>query len=117
MPGRRSRAQSRQVSASQTVPGKQRGQEGTGTVTADRYVPSKQDRFSFGIWTVGWQGVGVFGGASTGAEFREHLATVIPVGRIGRPEEVASAVLFLASAQSSFVAGVELVVDGGMSQI
>ena len=52
-----------------------------------------------------------------GAEFREHLATVIPVGRIGRPEEVASAVLFLASGESSFIAGVELVVDGGMSQI
>jgi NAD(P)-dependent dehydrogenase (short-subunit alcohol dehydrogenase family) len=50
-------------------------------------------------------------------EFREHLATVIPVGRIGRPEEVASAALFLASAESSFIAGVELVVDGGMSQI
>ena len=33
-------------------------------MTADRYVPSKQDRFSFGIWTVGWQGVDVFGGAT-----------------------------------------------------
>ena len=52
-----------------------------------------------------------------GAEFRRHLAEVIPVGRIGRPDEVASAVLFLASAESSFIAGVELVVDGGMSQI
>lgn len=41
----------------------------------------------------------------------------IPVGRIARPEEIASAALFLASAESSFVAGVELVVDGGMSQI
>src|SRR5579859_1109998 len=52
-----------------------------------------------------------------GAEFRRHLAEVIPVGRIGRPDEVASAVLFLASAESSFIAGAELVVDGGMSQI
>jgi NAD(P)-dependent dehydrogenase (short-subunit alcohol dehydrogenase family) len=50
------------------------------------------------------------------AGFRQHLAEVIPVGRIGRPEEVASAALFLASAESSFVAGIELVVDGGMSQ-
>ena len=33
-------------------------------MTADRYVPSKQDLFSFGIWTVGWQGVDVFGGAT-----------------------------------------------------
>jgi NAD(P)-dependent dehydrogenase (short-subunit alcohol dehydrogenase family) len=42
---------------------------------------------------------------------------MIPVGRVGRPEEVASAALFLASDQSSFVAGAELVVDGGMSQV
>jgi NAD(P)-dependent dehydrogenase (short-subunit alcohol dehydrogenase family) len=52
-----------------------------------------------------------------GEEFRAHLAEVIPVGRIGRPEEVASAALFLASGQSSFIAGIELVVDGGMSQV
>lgn len=51
-----------------------------------------------------------------GEEFRRHLAEVIPVGRIGRPDEVASAALFLASGESSFIAGVELVVDGGMSQ-
>lgn len=51
------------------------------------------------------------------ADFRLHLADVIPVGRIGRPEEVASAVLFLASAESSFIAGIDLVVDGGMSQV
>jgi len=49
--------------------------------------------------------------------FRRHLAEVIPVGRIGRPEEVASAALFLASAESSFIAGIDLVVDGGMSQV
>jgi NAD(P)-dependent dehydrogenase (short-subunit alcohol dehydrogenase family) len=51
------------------------------------------------------------------AGFRQHLADVIPVGRIGRPEEVASAALFLASAESSFIAGIDLVVDGGMSQV
>jgi xylose isomerase len=33
-------------------------------VTTDRYVPTSEDRFSFGIWTVGWQGVDVFGGAT-----------------------------------------------------
>jgi NAD(P)-dependent dehydrogenase (short-subunit alcohol dehydrogenase family) len=52
-----------------------------------------------------------------GAAFRQHLASAIPVGRIGRPEEVASAALFLASAESSFIAGIDLVVDGGLSQV
>ena len=32
-------------------------------MTADRYAPTRADRFSFGIWTVGWQGVDVFGPA------------------------------------------------------
>ena len=30
---------------------------------SDRFTPTKDDRFSFGLWTVGWQGVDVFGGA------------------------------------------------------
>ncbi len=34
-----------------------------GTTDIDRYQPSREDRFSFGIWTVGWQGVDVFGTA------------------------------------------------------
>src|SRR4051794_7267841 len=32
-------------------------------MTSDAYVPTREDKFSFGIWTVGWQGVDVFGGA------------------------------------------------------
>lgn len=51
------------------------------------------------------------------AAVEEAVAARVPVGRIGRPEEVAAAVLFLAGEESSFVAGAELVVDGGMSQI
>lgn len=62
------------------------------------------------------QGFARFAGERA-ADFRQHLAEVIPVGRIGRPEEVASAALFLACGESSFVAGIELVVDGGMSQV
>lgn len=38
----------------------------------------------------------------------------IPLGRLGEPEEVATAVLFLASNESSFITGAELVIDGGM---
>jgi NAD(P)-dependent dehydrogenase (short-subunit alcohol dehydrogenase family) len=62
------------------------------------------------------QGFARFAGERA-ADFRQHLAEVIPVGRIGRPDEVASAALFLASGESSFIAGIELAVDGGMSQV
>jgi NAD(P)-dependent dehydrogenase (short-subunit alcohol dehydrogenase family) len=41
----------------------------------------------------------------------------IPLGRMGRPEEVAAAALFLASDESSFVNGIEFHVDGGMAQV
>jgi Enoyl-(Acyl carrier protein) reductase/Group II intron, maturase-specific domain len=45
---------------------------------------------------------------------RAKHAANIPLGRMARPEEIASAILFLASDESSFVAGAELLVDGGM---
>ena len=52
---------------------------------------------------------------------RAHLAAsmgdLIPLGRMGRPEEVAAAALFLASDESSFTTGSEIAVDGGMAQI
>ena len=53
----------------------------------------------------------------TPAEVRAGLKAMIPAGRFGRPEEVATAVLFLASDDSSFVTGTELAVDGGIAQV
>jgi NAD(P)-dependent dehydrogenase (short-subunit alcohol dehydrogenase family) len=47
----------------------------------------------------------------------DYLASTVPLGRIGEPEEVAKAALFLASDDSSYVNGSELFVDGGRGQI
>ncbi|GAA4208684.1 SDR family oxidoreductase [Streptosporangium oxazolinicum] len=51
------------------------------------------------------------------AAFTRRLATRVPLGRLGRPEEIAAAVTFLASGQSSFITGTSLYVDGGLNQI
>jgi NAD(P)-dependent dehydrogenase (short-subunit alcohol dehydrogenase family) len=48
---------------------------------------------------------------------RAKHAANIPLGRMARPEEIAAAMLFLASDDSSFVAGSELLVDGGMTSV
>ncbi len=50
-------------------------------------------------------------------QFKSSLAGAVPLGRIGLPDEIATAALFLASDDSSFVTGIELFVDGGMAQI
>jgi NAD(P)-dependent dehydrogenase (short-subunit alcohol dehydrogenase family) len=49
--------------------------------------------------------------------FIADQASNIPLGRVGTPDEIAKAVVFLASDDSSFVNGIELFVDGGMAQI
>lgn len=49
--------------------------------------------------------------------FLQGHSDVAPVGRVGRPIEIAEAVLFLASDKSSFVNGAELFVDGGFAQV
>ncbi|PSB24425.1 glucose 1-dehydrogenase [Stenomitos frigidus] len=50
-------------------------------------------------------------------DFVDSQAVTIPLGRVGTPDEIAKAVVFLASDDSSFVNGIELFVDGGMAQI
>jgi NAD(P)-dependent dehydrogenase (short-subunit alcohol dehydrogenase family) len=53
----------------------------------------------------------------TADAMRSDMAAGNPMGRIGRPEEIAAAVLYLASDEASFTNGVDLVVDGGQTEL
>jgi NAD(P)-dependent dehydrogenase (short-subunit alcohol dehydrogenase family) len=46
-----------------------------------------------------------------------QFASQVPMGRRGQPEEIAAAVVFLASDESSYITGVDLAVDGGLAQV
>jgi NAD(P)-dependent dehydrogenase (short-subunit alcohol dehydrogenase family) len=48
---------------------------------------------------------------------RNSISSSVPLGRLGTPDEIAKAVLFLASDDRSFVTGTELFVDGGFARV
>ena len=60
---------------------------------------------------------GLLASSEVGEQRRKMVSTSVPLGRFGRPDEVAKAVVFLASEDSSYVTGTELFVDGGFAQV
>lgn len=59
----------------------------------------------------------LFGGGAQADGVKSGMVAGIPAGRVGQPQDVAQAVMFLASDAASFINGAELFVDGGMTQI
>lgn len=64
-------------------------------------------------------GLAALGGPDTAQQegLLGYMASQVPMGRLGKPEEVGRAVVFLASSDSSFITGIELFVDGGIAQV
>jgi NAD(P)-dependent dehydrogenase (short-subunit alcohol dehydrogenase family) len=75
----------------------------------------KDRKIRVNVLSPGTIDTGVFVGVPK--EAKDQFVSLIPMGRIGQPEEIATAALFLASGDSSFVTGTELFVDGGTAQI
>jgi len=60
---------------------------------------------------------GLLASSEVGAERRKLISNAVPLGRFGTPEEIAKAVVFLASDDASYITGTELFVDGGFAQV
>ncbi len=55
--------------------------------------------------------------SETGNQRKKMISNTVPLGRLGTPDEIAKAVVFLASNDSSYITGTELFVDGGFAQV
>jgi len=55
--------------------------------------------------------------SETGEQRKKMISNTVPLGRFGAPEEIAKAVVFLASDDASYITGIELFVDGGFAQV
>jgi NAD(P)-dependent dehydrogenase (short-subunit alcohol dehydrogenase family) len=78
-------------------------------------VDLKDRHIRVNVISAGTIDTGIFTGVAK--EVKDEFVSIIPMGRIGQPHEIARAALFLASDDSSFITGIELFVDGGTAQI
>jgi NAD(P)-dependent dehydrogenase (short-subunit alcohol dehydrogenase family) len=60
---------------------------------------------------------GLLDASGAGEQRRKTMSDLVPLGRFATPDEIAKAVVFLASDDSSYVTGTELFVDGGVAQV
>jgi NAD(P)-dependent dehydrogenase (short-subunit alcohol dehydrogenase family) len=59
----------------------------------------------------------LFASSESGQERKKMISQAVPLGRLGTPDEIAKAVVLLASDDASYITGAELFVDGGIAQV